>query len=164
MRSFDGVFFRHIDKIMLKKRFDYWCKKLRVEPYWSVKLEFVASDTFKKTGDIKIDCDDKKAILQLNEKNLKGLNLEEVIVHELFHLKLYLMDQVTESLILSNFKEGTPGYNFAYREFFQSLEQTVAELTKCFLLEFGNEKELSYGRCAEGKSYNELFNDLKNLK
>ena len=153
-----------MDKIMLEKRFDYWCNKLRITPHWSVKLEFVDSETFKKTGDIKIDCDDKKAILLLNEKNPKELNLEEVIVHELFHLKLYPMDQVTESLILSNFKVGTPGYNFAFREFFQSLEQTVAELTKCFLLEFGNEKELSYGRCAEGKSYNELFNDLKNLK
>ena len=53
------------------------------------------------------------------------------------------MDQVTESLIESNFEEGTPGYIFAYREFFQSLEQTVAELTKCFVLEFGDEKELS---------------------
>jgi hypothetical protein len=74
------------------------------------------------------------------------------------------MDQVTESLIESNFEEGTPRYNYAYREFFQSLEQTVAELTKCFLLEFGDEKKLSYGRCTEEKSFNELFDDLKNLK
>ena len=101
--------------------------------------------------------------VESNEKNPKELNLEEVIVHELFHLKLYPLDQVTESLIISSFKEGTAGYNFAYREFFQSLEQTVAELTKCFLLELGDEQELSYGRCAEEKSYNELFNDLKNL-
>jgi hypothetical protein len=153
-----------MDKRMLEKRFEYWCKKLRITPHWSVKLEFVDSEVFKKTGDIKIDCDDKKAILLLNERNPKGLNLEEVIVHELFHLKLYPMDQVTESLIVSNFNEGTPGYNFAYREFFQSLEQTVAELTKCFLLEFGEKKELSYGRCTGEKSFNELFNDLKNLE
>jgi len=152
-----------MDREKLKKRFDYWCKKLRIEPYWSVTLAFVDSDTFKKTGDIKIDCDDKKAILLINARNPKKLNLEEIIVHELFHLKLYPLDQVTESLIVSNFEEGSPASNFAYREFFQSLEQTVAELTKCFLLEFGDEKELSFGRCAEEKSFNDLFNDLKNL-
>lgn len=153
-----------MNKRMLEKRFEYRCNKLRISPHWSVKLEFVDSEVFKKTGDIKIDCDDKKAILLLNEKNPKELNLEEVIVHELFHLKLYPMDQVTESLIISTFDEGTPGYDFAYREFFQSLEQTVAGLTKCFLMEFGDEKELSYGRCLEQKSFNKLFNEMKNLE
>lgn len=152
-----------MDKEQLEKVFNYWCKKLRVVPQWSVKLSFMDSDDFKKTGDIQIDCDDKKAMLLLNARNPKNLNLEEVIVHELFHLKLYPLDQVTESLITSSFEKDTIGYNFAYREFFQSLEQTVAELTKCFLLEFGDAKELSYGRCQAEKSFNALFDELNNL-
>lgn len=152
-----------LNKEELQGIFDKWCKKLRIVPFWDVKLEFVEDISWRKTGDIKIDCDDKKAIIMLNVANPKQENLEEVIVHELFHLKLYPLDQVTESLIISNFKEDTPAYDFAYTQFFTSLEQTVEELSKCFLLEFGENKELSYGRCKKQKSYNELFDGLKNL-
>lgn len=77
---------------------------------------------------------------------------------------MYPLDQVTESLITANFEEGTPSYDFAYSQFFISLEQTVEELAKCFLLEFGDNKELSYGRCKNQRSYNELFEGLKKLE
>lgn len=97
----------------LKVRFDYWCKKLRIVPGWDVKLEFVTDPAWRKTGDFKIDCDDKTAILMLNIASPKQENPEGVIVHELMHLKLYPLDQVTESLITSNFTEGTAVYKFA---------------------------------------------------
>ena len=104
-----------------------------------------------------------KAILLLNIANPKQENLEEVIVHELMHIKMYPLDQVTESLIINSFEEGTPASNFAYQQFFTALEQTVEELTKCFLLEFGEDRELSYGRCRQMKSFNELYDGLKSL-
>lgn len=47
--------------------------------------------------------------------------------------------------------------------FFTTLEQTVEELAKCFLLEFGENKELSYGRCCQEMSFNDLYNGLKNI-
>jgi len=147
----------------IRRLFDMWCRKLRLVPTWDVKLEFVEDPTWRKTGDFKIDCDDRKAILLLNAANPKQENPEEVIVHELMHLKLYPLDQVTESLILSSFEEGTREWNFAYTQFFNALEQTVEELAKCYLLEFGENKELSFGRCRGMKSYNELFDGLKNL-
>ena len=143
--------------------FDKWCRKLRVVPSWDIRLEFVEDPAWRKTGDFKIDCDDKKAVLMLNAANPKQENVEEVIVHELLHLKLYPLDQVTESLIVSNFEEGTPAWNFAYQQFFNALEQTVEELTKCYLLEFGENRELSFGRCKGMKSYDELFDGLKSL-
>ena len=90
--------------------------------------------------------------------------MEEVLVHELMHLKLYPLDQVTEALITSNFEEGTPGYNFAYHGFFTTLEQTVEELTKCFLLEFGENKDLSFGRCKKMKSFTELYDGLNSIE
>ena len=96
--------------------------------------------------------------------NPKQENLEEVIVHELMHLKMYPLDQVTESLITSTFEENTSAWNFAYRQFFTALEQTVEELSKCFLLEIGETRELSFGRCAKVKSFDELYNGLKALK
>lgn len=77
---------------------------------------------------------------------------------------MYPLNQVTESLITSNFEENTAGYKFSYTQFFTTLEQTVEELTKCFLLEFGDNKNLSYGRCDKQKSFNEMFDGLKNLE
>ena len=76
----------------------------------------------------------------------------------------YPLDQVTEALITCNFEEGTPGYNFAYYGFFTTLEQTVEELAKCFLLEFGENKELSFGRCKKMKSFTELYDGLNNIE
>lgn len=152
------------DKVKLTERFDYWCKKLRLTPGWDVRLEWVDDPDWRKTGDFKIDCTDRKAILMLNAANPKQENLEEVIVHELMHLKLYPLDQVTESLITSQFEEGTPAWDFACRQFFTSLEVTVEELAKCFLLEFGEDRELSFGRCAREKSFNELYEGLNNLE
>ena len=144
--------------------FEKYIKKLRITPAWDVRLELVEDPTWRKTGDFKIDCDDRKAILLLNVLNPKQENPEEVIVHELMHIKMYPLDQVTESLIISTFEEGTPAQDFAYTQFFTALEQTVEELTKCFLLEFGENRNLSFGRCERMKSFNELFNGLRNIE
>lgn len=152
-----------MEKEKLNELFEKWCKKLRIVPAWDVKLEFVDDPEWRKTGDFKIDCDDRKAILLLNTGNPKQENLEEVIVHELMHLKMYPLDQVTESLIMNTFEEGSAASNFAYQQFFCALEQTVEELAKCFLLEFGENKNLSYGRCSGMKSFDELYEGLKNI-
>ncbi len=152
-----------MDKEKISLLFEKYCKKLRITPLWDVKLEFVDDPGWKKTGDFKLDCDDRKAILMLNAANPKQENLEEVIVHELMHIKMYPLDQVAESLITSNFPEGTPGYDFAYTQFFTALEQTVEELTKCFLFEFGENKELSFGRCEKTKSFNDLYDGLRSI-
>lgn len=146
-----------------RQLFDKYCKKLRLVPQWDVKLQFVEDPEWRKTGDFKIDCADRKAILLLNAGNPKQESAEEVIVHELMHLKMYPLDQVTESLITSHFEEGTPGWNFAYTQFFTALEQTVEELTKCFLLEFGEDREISFGRCERQRSFNELYDGLSGI-
>ena len=148
----------------LTQIFEKWCKKLRLTPGWHLSLQFVEDPGWRKTGDFKIDCTDRKAILLLNSANPKQENLEEVIVHELMHIKMYPLDQVTESLITSHFEEGTPARRFAYTQFFTALEQTVEELSKCFLLEFGENRELSFGRCAREKSFNDLFEGLQNIE
>ena len=153
-----------MDRQKLQELFERYCKKLRITPDWDVRLRFVEDASWPKTGDFKIDCDDKKAILLLNVASPNQENPEEVIVHELMHLKMYPLDQVTESLITSHFEEGTGAYDFAYRQFFQALEQTVEELTKCFLLEFGDDRELSFGRCDRKRSFNELYDGLKGIE
>ncbi len=152
------------DKKTLTSLFEKYIRKLRITPAWDIKLEFVEDPMWPKTGDFKIDCDDRKAVLLLNAAAPKQENLEEVIVHELMHIKMYPLDQVTESLIANCFEEGSAASGFAYQQFFTALEQTVEELTKCFLLEYGENKEFSYGRCDRGKSFNDLYEGLKNIE
>ena len=82
-----------------------------------MQLKLIEDPKWNKTGDFKIDCDDKKAILELNILNPKQENLEEIIVHELMHLKLYPLDQVTESLIGTLFAKDSAASDFAYRQF-----------------------------------------------
>lgn len=153
-----------MDRENLQRLFEKYCKKLRITPGWDVQLQFVEDPAWRKTGDFKIDCTDRKAILLLNAENPKQENMEEVIVHELMHLKMYPLDQVTESLITSHFEEGTPACRFAYTQFFTALEITVEELAKCFLKQYGEDREISYGRCHTMKSYDELFEGLKPLE
>ncbi len=153
----------NVDEKAIYALFDKWITILRVANNWDVQLELVYDESFKKTGDLKIDCDDKKAIIMLNGRNPKQENFEEVICHELLHLKMYPLDQFTESLILSTYEDDKTARNLAYYNFFTSLEITVEELTKCYLGAFGENKELSYGRCRNNKSYNELFDGLKPL-
>ena len=153
-----------MDKQALTALFEKYIRKLRITPAWDINLKFVEDPEWPKTGDFKIDCDDRKAILLLNVANPKQENLEEVIVHELMHIKMYSLDQVTESLITNCFEEGSTASKFAYQQFFFALEQTVEELAKCFLLEYGENKELSYGRCSLGKSFNDLYDGLQSIK
>lgn len=153
-----------MDKQALTALFEKYIRKLRITPDWDIKLRFVEDPEWTKTGDFKIDCDDRKAILLLNIADPKQENLEEVIVHELMHIKMYPLDQVTESLITNCFEDGSVASRFAYQQFFTALEQTVEELTKCFLLEYGENKEFSYGRCDRRKSFNDLYEGLNSIK
>ena len=111
-----------MDKEKLTALFEKYIQKLRITPAWDIKLEFVEDPSWPKTGDFKIDCDDRKAILLLNTGNPTQENLEEVIIHELMHIKLYPLDQVTESLITNCFEEGSAASKFAYQQFFTALE------------------------------------------
>lgn len=148
----------------LQVLFDKWIEILRLKNQWDIRLELVRDPAFHKTGDIKIDCDDRKAILMLNVLNPKQENLEEIIVHELLHLKLYPLDQLTEGLIDGHYEKDTPSYETIYTQFMTMLEQTVEELAKCYLGAFGDNKNLSYGRCRSMKSFNELYDGLKPLE
>lgn len=152
-----------MERQRLYELFDRWTRKLRIVPAWDVRLELVEDPAWRKSGDIKIDCDDRKAIVLLNAVSPAQENPEEVLVHELMHLKLYPLDQTAEALLDSCFPGEGPARDFAETTFMTTLEQTVAELAKCFLLEFGEDRGLSFGRCRGQKSFNELYDGLKNL-
>ena len=152
-----------MDRANIAALFETYIRKLRITPAWDVRLEFVEDPSWTKTGDFKIDCDDRKAILLLNAGNPNQENIEEIIIHELMHIKMYPLDQVTESLIVNWFEEGSAASHVADQQFLVTLEPTGEELAKCLLLEFGENKEFSYGRCSKQKSFHELYDGLKNI-
>ncbi len=137
-----------VNVIMIEGLISKWQDILRLRD-WDVKL-IIDNTPWRKSGDIKIDITDKKAVLLINSTP-KSTNLEELVVHELLHLKLWGMDQMIEELISKVFgteKEDVKR-EFAMSQFFTLLESTVEDLAKGFLKANGNEEGLSFGRLAD---------------
>ncbi len=134
------------DEVLIDTYLRKWQDILRLRD-WDIKYQLVNKD-WRKTGDIKIDMDDKKAILLINNYNPKQDNIEEVVIHELLHIKLFGMDQMIEQLIYSVFGEDTEDkkFDFAYTQFMKVLEPTVEDLAKGFLSIGGESKEIYFGR------------------
>ncbi len=124
-----------------------WQNILRLRD-WDIRVRIVKTK-WRKSGDIKIDLDDKKAVLLINHtpKCEKLEELEELIVHELLHVKLYGMDQMIEELLSLVYgkKEG-PKREFAVTQFMVLLESTVEDLTKGYLAVTKSQSSLSFGR------------------
>lgn len=146
------------DEELIETYLRKWQDVLRLRD-WDIKYEVVNME-WRKTGDIKIDVTDRKAILMINNYNPKQTNLEALIIHELLHLKLWGMDQMIEQLLYSVFgqDENDPKFNFAYDQFMNVLETTVEDLAKSFLTLGGENKEISFGRVQQ-QVYKELNKD-----
>lgn len=134
-----------IKKEEIEKYLNKWQDILRLRD-WDIIIKIVKTK-WRKSGDIKIDLEDKKATLLVNHTP-KCTNLEELVIHELLHLKLYGMDQMIESLLSIVFgeKEGDLKREFAYTQFMVLLESTVEDLTKGYMAATGSQKSLSFGR------------------
>lgn len=135
-----------INEELLENYLRKWQDILRLRD-WDIKYQLVNIE-WRKTGDIKIDMTDRKAILMVNNCNPKQTNLEGLVIHELLHLKLWGMDQMIEELIYSIFgqDEKDDKFSFAYNQFMNILEPTVEDLSKSFLNLGGENREISFGR------------------
>ncbi|MDH5771443.1 MAG: hypothetical protein OEZ25_09180 [Candidatus Bathyarchaeota archaeon] len=134
-----------LDKDEVAEHLNKWQDILRLRD-WDIMIKIVESK-WRKSGDIKIDLEDKKAVLLLNYTP-KSENLEELIIHELLHLKLYGMDQMIEDLlsIVYGKKKKNPKREFAITQFMILLESTVEDLTKGYLTTIKSQEPLSFGR------------------
>jgi len=83
----------------LQKHLHKWQDLLRLRD-WDIELRIVRTK-WRKSGDIKIDLEEKKAVLLVNHRPYsdKSVNLEELVLHELLHVKLYGMDQMLLDLL-----------------------------------------------------------------
>ena len=133
------------NKEKVEKHLNRWQDILRLRD-WDIVVKIVRTK-WRKSGDIKIDLEDKKAVLLINHAP-KCANLEELVIHELLHLKLYRMDQMLEDLlsIVYGAKEDDPKREFVYTQFMVALESTVEDLTKGYLSAAGSRDSLSFGR------------------
>jgi hypothetical protein len=137
-----------VKKENIEKYVNRWQDILRLRD-WDIVVKIVRTK-WRKSGDIKIDLEDKKAVLLVNHTP-KCANLEELVIHELLHLKLYGMDQMIIDLLSVVFgkKVDDPKREFAYTQFMMILESTVEDLTKGYLAAAGSKKSLSFGRLQE---------------
>jgi len=133
----------NIDKEKIQSYLTKWQQILRLQD-WDIKLQIVET-VWRKSADIKINENLRIAILLINS-NPVCKNLEDLVLHELLHLKLWPMDQMLESLLVGTFgnDEKDLKYDFAYGQFMNVLESTVADLTKSFLNQNGENKEISF--------------------
>lgn len=122
-----------------------WQNILRLRD-WDIKL-VVVRKKWKKSGDIKIDRDNHMAAVMIHESTPET-HLEEVVVHELLHLKLYGMDQLIEETINILFgpDDSNPKKEFAMNTFFLELESTVEDLTKAMLTANGKQTDFWFKR------------------
>ena len=120
-----------------------WQKILRLQD-WDISVQIVENE-WRKSGDVKIDIDNKMAILLIN-KNPKCENLVELVIHELLHIRLWPMDQMIEELLdIVYGKENSKQKDFGVSQFMGTLESTVQDLTKGYV-ELSNSGPLSFGR------------------
>jgi len=130
-----------VEKCVIK-----WQSTLRLSD-WEIRVHEVNQE-WRKTADIKIDSDDRRAVLMINGFNPKSNNLESLVVHELLHLKLWGLDQTIEQLINIVFGEddSDPKHDYAMTKFMEILEPTVEDLTKSFMSLGGSEETSMFGR------------------
>jgi len=120
------VYKKDVDKHLTR-----WQGTLRLRD-WDIVIKIVRTP-WRKSGDIQADLENKKAVLLINQ-NPKCRDLEEIVVHELVHIKLYGLDQMIEDLINILYgKTKTKKRQFAWNQFMTQLETTVEDLTKGYL-------------------------------
>ncbi len=122
-----------------------WSGILRLQD-WDIRHTVVQRD-WRKRGDIKIDTSNRMAVLMVHHE-MDASFLEELVIHELLHLKLRDMDRMIEELI--NLVYGTdaedPRREFAWSRFMEALESTTEDLTKALMAASGSPGELNFDR------------------
>jgi hypothetical protein len=113
---------------------------------WDIELRLV-SGPWRRSGDVKVDADDRKAVLLLHADS-RLEDLEEWIVHELVHVRLDALDRMMGELLDAVFGTDSAEARRAFAEtrFMTLLESTTEDLAKALLSASGRTAGLSFER------------------
>ncbi|OPL17819.1 MAG: hypothetical protein AVO35_08040 [Candidatus Aegiribacteria sp. MLS_C] len=114
---------------------DWDIRAVAVEPPW------------RKSGDVKIDESNLMAAVMIRS-DLDPRFLEQVVVHELLHIKLWNLDRMLESSLNSLFGEDLEDGRraFVQDQFMDRLETVTQDLTRALLSAAGFSGSYMFGR------------------
>ncbi|MCK5063898.1 MAG: hypothetical protein KAQ97_01375 [Candidatus Fermentibacteraceae bacterium] len=113
---------------------------------WDIKPVVVQKD-WRKSGDVKIDESNKMAAVMIRS-DLDPAYLEQIVVHELLHIKLWGLDMMIEESLNALFgEEDSEGKRyFAQGQFMRELEATTQDLTRALLEASGFKEQYLFNR------------------
>ncbi len=113
---------------------------------WDIR-PVVVNQEWRKSGDVKIDSSNRMAALMVRQ-DIDSSHLEEIIVHELLHIKLWGLDQMIEESLNALFDESdSEGKRYyAQGQFMEELETTTQDLTRALMNASGFKGEYLFNR------------------
>lgn len=134
-----------VDKNMISEYIDKWKPLLSLSD-WDIR-PVVVNKEWRKSGDVKIDNSDRMAAVMI-KSDLDPAFLEQVVVHELLHIKLWGLDQMIEEALNALFDENdSEGKRYyAQGQFMEELETTTQDLTRALLDVSGFEGDYLFNR------------------
>ena len=135
----------HIDEETISDCLAKWKPLLSLSD-WDIRPVVVRKE-WRKSGDVKIDSSNRMAALMVRF-DLNPAYLEQIVVHELLHIKLWGLDQMIEESLNALFdEEDSEGKRyFAQGQFMEELETTTQDLTKALLGAGGFEGDYLFNR------------------
>ena len=134
-----------VDTEMISEYLNKWKPLLSLSD-WDIRPVIVMKG-WRKSGDVKIDSSNRMAALMVRF-DLDPVYLEEIVVHELLHIKLWSLDQMIEESLNALFDENdSEGKRyFAQGQFMEELETTTQDLTRALLDASGFEGDYLFNR------------------
>jgi len=134
-----------VDEKMISEYLDKWKPLLSLSD-WDIRPVIVRKE-WRKSGDVKIDSSNRMAAVMI-KSDLDPAFLEQVVVHELLHIKLWGLDQMIEESLNALFgEEDSEGKRvFAFGQFMRELESTTQDLTRALLDASGFEGDYLFNR------------------
>ena len=123
---------------------------------WDIRSVIVKKKDWRKSGDVKIDESNRMAAVMI-KSDLDPAYLEQVVVHELLHIKLWGLDQMIEESLNALFgEEDSEGKRiFAQGQFMRELESTTQDLARALLDVSGFEGDYLFNR-VQKQRYGEI--------
>ncbi len=137
-----------ISEEMIGEQLEKWKPLLSLSD-WDIR-PVVVEGQWRKSGDVKIDESNRMAAVMIRH-DLDPVHLQEVVVHELVHIKLWDMDQMLETALNALYgddqEEGRR--SFVQGQFMDRLETTTQDITRALLLAEGFAGDFMFSRVSK---------------